>query len=212
MIGDEARGQALERPRARCPARVIACVGGGSNAIGIFTAFLDDAEVELIGVEAGRGGARSGRHGASLGAGRDRRPARRALLGPRRRGRADPRGALDLGRARLPRRRPRARLPARQRAGPLRGGHRRARRCGPSASSPGSRGSSPRSSPPTRSPGCSTNPAASGGSTSSASPAAATRTSPRRSRRSSGSMAEATGPRADRGRLRGGRATRAGRR
>ena len=51
MIGDEAREQALEAEGA-LPARVIACVGGGSNAIGIFTPFIDDAEVELIGVEA----------------------------------------------------------------------------------------------------------------------------------------------------------------
>ena len=57
VIGDEAREQALAAEGA-LPARVIACVGGGSNAIGTFTAFLDDAEVELIGVEAGRGGPR----------------------------------------------------------------------------------------------------------------------------------------------------------
>ena len=48
---------------------MIACVGGGSNAIGTFTAFLDDADVELIGVEAGGEGLESGRHGASLVAG-----------------------------------------------------------------------------------------------------------------------------------------------
>jgi tryptophan synthase beta chain len=69
VIGDEARRQALEAEGA-LPARVIACVGGGSNAIGAFTAFLDDAEVELIGVEAGGEGLESGRHGASLVAGR----------------------------------------------------------------------------------------------------------------------------------------------
>ena len=49
---------------------MIACVGGGSNAIGTFVAFLDDAEVELIGVEAAGEGLDSGRHGASLVAGR----------------------------------------------------------------------------------------------------------------------------------------------
>ena len=48
---------------------MIACVGGGSNSIGIFTPFVDDAEVELIGVEAAGEGLDSGRHGASLGAG-----------------------------------------------------------------------------------------------------------------------------------------------
>ena len=52
VIGDEARAQLLER-EGRLPGRVIACVGGGSNAIGTFTAFLEDPGVELIGVEAG---------------------------------------------------------------------------------------------------------------------------------------------------------------
>jgi tryptophan synthase beta chain len=69
VIGDEARRQALEA-EGGLPARVIACVGGGSNAIGTFTAFLDDHDVELIGVEAGGEGLQSGRHGASLVAGR----------------------------------------------------------------------------------------------------------------------------------------------
>ena len=67
VIGDEARNQALEAEGA-LPARVIACVGGGSNAIGTFYAFLDDP-VELIGVEAAGEGLDSGRHGASLVAG-----------------------------------------------------------------------------------------------------------------------------------------------
>jgi len=65
VIGDEARAQVLER-EGRLPARVIACVGGGSNAIGIFAAFLDDEEVELIGVEAGGEGIDTPRHGAPL--------------------------------------------------------------------------------------------------------------------------------------------------
>jgi tryptophan synthase beta chain len=64
-IGDEARAQLLER-EGRLPDRVIACVGGGSNAIGIFTAFVPDAGVELIGVEAAGDGLDSGRHGAPL--------------------------------------------------------------------------------------------------------------------------------------------------
>jgi len=67
VIGDEAREQALAA-EGRLPDRVIACVGGGSNAIGSFYAFLGDA-VELIGVEAGGEGL-GGRHGASLVAGR----------------------------------------------------------------------------------------------------------------------------------------------
>jgi tryptophan synthase beta chain len=65
VIGDEARSQMLER-EGRLPARVVACVGGGSNALGIFTAFLDDAQVELIGVEAGGEGIDTARHGAPL--------------------------------------------------------------------------------------------------------------------------------------------------
>ncbi len=65
VIGDEARAQLLER-EGRLPSRVIACVGGGSNALGIFAAFLGDAEVELIGVEAGGDGIDTPRHGAPL--------------------------------------------------------------------------------------------------------------------------------------------------
>jgi tryptophan synthase beta chain len=64
-IGDEARAELLSRT-GRLPARVIACVGGGSNSIGIFTAFLEDRDVELIGVEAAGEGLDSGRHGAPL--------------------------------------------------------------------------------------------------------------------------------------------------
>ena len=65
VIGEEARAQILER-EGRLPGRVIACVGGGSNAIGTFTAFLDDEQVELIGVEAGGEGIDTPRHGAPL--------------------------------------------------------------------------------------------------------------------------------------------------
>jgi tryptophan synthase beta chain len=68
VIGDEAREQALA-VEGRLPDRVIACVGGGSNAIGSFFPFLDD-DVELIGVEAAGEGLDGGRHGASLSAGR----------------------------------------------------------------------------------------------------------------------------------------------
>jgi tryptophan synthase beta chain len=68
VIGDEAREQALAA-EGSLPGRVIACVGGGSNAIGTFYAFIPDAEVDLIGVEAGGEGL-DGRHGASLVAGR----------------------------------------------------------------------------------------------------------------------------------------------
>jgi len=65
VIGEEARAQVLER-EGRLPRRVIACVGGGSNAIGIFTPFAGDADVELIGVEAAGEGIETGRHGAPL--------------------------------------------------------------------------------------------------------------------------------------------------
>jgi tryptophan synthase beta chain len=65
VIGDEARAQVLQRA-GRLPERVIACVGGGSNAIGIFIPFVDDAEVALIGVEAAGEGIDTGRHGAPL--------------------------------------------------------------------------------------------------------------------------------------------------
>jgi len=69
IIGDEARAQALEAEGV-LPDRVIACVGGGSNAIGTFTAFVPDEAVRLIGVEAAGEGVDTGRHGASLSAGR----------------------------------------------------------------------------------------------------------------------------------------------
>jgi len=69
IIGREARAQWLERVGA-LPSVVVACVGGGSNAIGIFSAFIDDREVRLRGVEAGGLGLESGKHAASIGGGR----------------------------------------------------------------------------------------------------------------------------------------------
>ena len=68
VIGVEARGQILERA-GRLPDAAIACVGGGSNAIGLFHAFLPDADVRLIGCEAAGHGVETGRHAASLSAG-----------------------------------------------------------------------------------------------------------------------------------------------
>jgi tryptophan synthase beta chain len=68
VIGEEAREQALAAEGA-LPARVIACVGGGSNSIGIFTPFVEDADVALVGVEAAGEGLDTLRHGASLQAG-----------------------------------------------------------------------------------------------------------------------------------------------
>ncbi|MGI8496080.1 MAG: tryptophan synthase subunit beta, partial [Gemmatimonadaceae bacterium] len=69
VIGREARRQMLEQAR-RLPATVVACVGGGSNAMGIFTPFIEDAGVELVGVEAAGEGLDSARHSASLSRGR----------------------------------------------------------------------------------------------------------------------------------------------
>jgi tryptophan synthase beta chain len=64
-IGDEARAQVLEAA-GRLPDRVIACVGGGSNAIGTFAGFVDDTGVELVGVEAAGAGLETRRHSAPL--------------------------------------------------------------------------------------------------------------------------------------------------
>jgi tryptophan synthase beta chain len=69
VIGREAKAQMLER-EGRLPDYAIACVGGGSNAIGLFHEFLDDASVRLIGVEAAGRGIESGEHAATLSAGR----------------------------------------------------------------------------------------------------------------------------------------------
>ena len=68
IIGREARAQMLESA-GRLPATVVACVGGGSNAMGIFAGFVDDEAVELVGVEAAGDGLDSGRHSASLARG-----------------------------------------------------------------------------------------------------------------------------------------------
>src|SRR6266550_928929 len=63
VIGDEARRQILEKEE-RLPDLLIACVGGGSNAIGLFYPFLEDASVKMVGVEAGGEGIRAGKHAA----------------------------------------------------------------------------------------------------------------------------------------------------
>jgi tryptophan synthase beta chain len=68
-IGREARQQCLEQ-LGRLPDMVVACVGGGSNAIGMFAGFLDDRNVRLIGVEAGGKGLHTGKHAATLCAGK----------------------------------------------------------------------------------------------------------------------------------------------
>ena len=68
LIGDEARAEALRR-WTELPTTVVACVGGGSNAIGMFTAFVGDAAVRLVGVEAGGAGVDTDRHAATLSMG-----------------------------------------------------------------------------------------------------------------------------------------------
>jgi len=68
VIGHEAREQ-IQQQDGRLPDSVVACVGGGSNAIGMFHAFLGDKEVKLYGVEAAGDGIETGRHAAPLGAG-----------------------------------------------------------------------------------------------------------------------------------------------
>jgi len=69
VVGREARAQMLEL-YGRLPDTLVACVGGGSNAIGLFHAFLSDPSVAVVGVEAGGEGIESGKHAASLGAGK----------------------------------------------------------------------------------------------------------------------------------------------
>jgi tryptophan synthase beta chain len=69
VIGREARAQMLEQV-GRLPHTVVACVGGGSNAMGIFTAFLEDKSVRLVGVEAAGEGVTTHKHAATLRAGR----------------------------------------------------------------------------------------------------------------------------------------------
>ena len=71
VIGDEVRSQLSDlEGRGRLPDTLVACIGGGSNAMGLFHPFLDDEEVTMIGVEAGGEGIGTGRHAASLNAGR----------------------------------------------------------------------------------------------------------------------------------------------
>ena len=68
VIGDEARAQILKKEK-RLPDYLVACVGGGSNALGLFHPFFNDAQVKMIGVEAAGLGLASGKHSASLGRG-----------------------------------------------------------------------------------------------------------------------------------------------
>ncbi len=118
-IGSEARQQCLDQI-GRLPDMVVACVGGGSNAIGMFAGFLDDKDVQLIGVEAGGKGLNTGKHAASLSAGQARHPARGQGLSAPGRGRPGPRHRVDQRGPGLSRRRARALLPQGHRPGPVR--------------------------------------------------------------------------------------------
>ncbi|HBK09378.1 MAG TPA: tryptophan synthase subunit beta, partial [Acetobacteraceae bacterium] len=69
VIGEEAKVQ-LREAEGRLPDAAVACIGGGSNAMGLFHPFLDDTSVRLIGVEAGGHGIETGEHAASLTGGR----------------------------------------------------------------------------------------------------------------------------------------------
>ena len=115
MIGEEARAQILQS-EGRLPDYLFACVGGGSNAIGLFHAFLGDAAVKMVGVEAGGRGNALGEHAARLAAARrvHGRAARRAAghihLRAADSRRADCDNAFDFGGPRLSGDRSRARL------------------------------------------------------------------------------------------------------
>ena len=177
VIGEEAREQSLAAEGA-LPRRVIACVGGGSNAIGIFAPFLDDAEVALIGVEAGGDGIETGRHGASLGAG-----ATGVLHGSLSAIVADEDGQILEAHSvsagpRLPRRPARSTPTCATPAAPATSPSPTPRRWPRCARWPAWRGSSRRWRPPTPSPGCWRTRSRGTASTSSASPVAATRTWP----------------------------------
>jgi tryptophan synthase beta chain len=173
VIGDEAREQALAA-EAALPTRVIACVGGGSNAIGIFTPFVGDAEVALVGVEAAGEGLDTNRHGASLQGG-----VKGVLHGSLSSVIADEEGQIleahsisaGLDYPGTP--------SCATAAGPATPRSPTTRRSPPSRSSPGWRGSSRPWSPPTRSPGWRRTRSRATASTSFASPAGGTRTWPR---------------------------------
>ena len=100
-IGDEARAQCLERYGV-LPDAVAACVGGGSNAIGLFSAFLDDEDVAIYGFEPGGEGVETGRHAATIAAGESGVLHGARTLRPPGRGRPDHRVPLDLRRPGLP--------------------------------------------------------------------------------------------------------------
>ena len=114
IIGEETRTQ-MQAAEGRLPDLLIACIGGGSNAMGLFHPFLDDPSVAIYGVEAAGHGIDSGQHAASLAGGRPGvlHGNRTYLLMDSRR--TDRRGPFDLGRSRLSRHRSRTFLARRRR-------------------------------------------------------------------------------------------------
>ena len=116
VIGEEARRQALEA-EGRLPDYAVACVGGGSNSIGLFHPMIGDESVKLVGVEAGGEGTDSTRHAATLVAGR---PGSNVVPAASRR--TGERDAQHLGGSRLPGRRAGAQLPEGHRPGGVRCG------------------------------------------------------------------------------------------
>ena len=104
VIGKEVRYQIMEF-EGRLPDALVACVGGGSNAMGLFHPFVDDAEVAMVGVEAAGEGIASGKHAATLCVGRPGVLHGNRTLFIGNRGRPDRRDPLDLRRPRLSRRR-----------------------------------------------------------------------------------------------------------
>ena len=117
VIGQEARKQIL-KAEGRLPTAIIACVGGGSNAIGAFYEFINDPDVKLIGVEAGGRGHSLGEHAARFRGRRPRRLAGNVFLCVAGRGRTDRRYPLRLRRTRLSGHRTRARAGCTIRAAP----------------------------------------------------------------------------------------------
>ncbi len=105
VVGRELRTQ-MPEAIGRQPDAILACVGGGSNAIGAFYPYIEDKDVRLIGVEAGGLGLASGKHAATLCAGKPGVFARQPHLPDPGRERPDHRNAFDLGGTGLSRRRP----------------------------------------------------------------------------------------------------------
>ena len=124
IIGRETREQ-MQQAEGRLPNSLVACIGGGSNAMGLFHPFLDDKDIEIYGVEAAGHGLETGQHAASHRRRAARRAARQSHLSPDERRRSDQRGAFDLGRARLSRHRAGACMAQRRRPRHLSVGDRR---------------------------------------------------------------------------------------